>query len=204
MALWQWTLVFVASGGVVVAAGVAVARAGDAVAERTGWGRLFVGMLLVALATSLPEMVTGISAAVDRAPRLAIGDLLGSSMANMAILAVVDLMARKRVWPQVELGQARLASVSLALTALVALAMVTPTGPSFGWVGVDSVVVAVAYVAAVAWMRRSPLSPRVPSVPLPVATGWAEPRPSGLRKSGPAWTQFGAAAVALLAAGPLL
>jgi heme exporter protein D len=44
---------------------------------------------------------------------------MGSSMANMAILAVVDLLARRRVLPSVELNQARLASVAIGLTALI-------------------------------------------------------------------------------------
>lgn len=203
MSLWQWTLVFVGAGLVLVGAGIVLARAGDELAERTGWGRLFVGMLLVGLATSLPELVTGVSAAVAGAPSLAVGDLLGSSMANMAILGVVDLLARKRVWPRVELGQARLASVAMGLTALVGVAMLTRSGPTIGWVGWDSLVVAGVYVAAVAWVRRSPVTPRVPAAPLPVATGWAENRRGGRTRSRAGISlRFGAAAAVLLVAAP--
>lgn len=63
-------------------------------------------MVLVAGATSLPEVVTDVSASLADAPDLAVGDLFGSSMANMAILAVLDLHERRRVWPQVEVGHA--------------------------------------------------------------------------------------------------
>src|SRR5680860_125057 len=107
MSLTQWVLVFAAAGCVVAFAGVQLAKAGDAIAEGAGLSRLFVGILLVAGATSLPEIVTDVSASLANAPDLAVGDLFGSSMANMAILAVVDLLHRHRVWPQVEVGHAR-------------------------------------------------------------------------------------------------
>ena len=64
------------------------------IAESTGLGRIFVGALFNAIAMSLPELGTDVAAAASDAPDLAIGDLFGSSMANMAILAIVDLRYR--------------------------------------------------------------------------------------------------------------
>src|SRR5690606_20334244 len=145
VSLTQWILLFAAAAVLVAGAGVEVARSGDELAERAGLSRLFVGMLLVALVTSLPEVVTDVSAAVGDAPDLAVGDLFGSSMANMAILAVIDLLHRQRVWPNVEIGHARVASVAIALTALAALGVLTPPGISVGWVGIDTLFLATAY-----------------------------------------------------------
>lgn len=54
--------VFLASAVLVMFCGAKLAVYGDALATLTGWGRLFVGSLLVALATSLPELSTNISA----------------------------------------------------------------------------------------------------------------------------------------------
>ena len=56
--------VFLASAVVVVIAGVALARFGDQIADITGWGALWVGTILVSVATSLPELITNISAIV--------------------------------------------------------------------------------------------------------------------------------------------
>jgi len=130
--LWQWIVVFVVSASAVVAGGTALARAGDAIATRTGLGGLFIGMLLMAAATSLPEILTDAAAAAAGSPDLAVGDLFGSSMANMAILAFVDLLHRHRVWPRVEIGHARVASVAIALTALATLGILTPPGLVLG------------------------------------------------------------------------
>ena len=79
LATWQLIAVFAVSAGVVVGAGVVLARNGDVIATRTGPGGLFVGMLLMAAATSLPEIVTD-TARRHRTPDLALGDLFGSSM----------------------------------------------------------------------------------------------------------------------------
>lgn len=57
-----------------------------------GWIRL----ILVASVTSLPELVTGISSVtVAAAPNIAVGDVMGSCVFNLAILVVVDLLYRE-------------------------------------------------------------------------------------------------------------
>ncbi len=200
MGLTGWAVVFLAAAAMVAWAGVRLARSGDEIAERAGLSRLVVGMLLVAGATSLPEIVTDVSAALADAPDLAVGDLLGSSMANMAILAVLDLVHRHRVWPSVEIGHSRVASVAIALTALAVLGMLTPEGWRLGWVGLDTAVIAVAYVAAVAWMHRSPVS-RFGGELMPVPTGWTGAVRGAVR---PAALRFGAAALVILVSAPVL
>jgi cation:H+ antiporter len=203
MSLPQWVLVFVAAGSLVSLAGVQLARAGDALAERAGVSRLLVGMVLVAAATSLPEIVTDVSAALGDAPDLAVGDLFGSSMANMAILAVIDLMGRQHVWTRVEIGHARVASIAIALTAVATLGVLTPAGIAIGWIGLDTAAIAAAYVAAVAWMRRSVTVPRAQRTmpPLPVSTGWGAVGEGSVREAG---LRFSAAAVMILVAAPVL
>lgn len=201
MPLGQPSLTFVVAAAVVTWSGVQLSRAGDEISERAGLSRLFVGMLLVAGATSLPELVTDVSAAVAHAPDLAVGDLFGSSMANMAILAVVDIMHRQRVWPRVEIGHARVASVAIALTALAVLGVLTPRGIAVGWVGMDTMAVAAAYVAAVAWMRRSPTGRFGEGEVLPTPTGWTRRDRAALR---PAIVRFAVATAVIVAAAPVL
>jgi len=155
LVLWQWLALFALAGVFVAAAGTILARSGDEIATRTGLGGLLVGMLLLAAATSLPEVAVDVSAALDGAPDLAVGDLFGSSMANMAILAVIDLAHRGRVWPGVGVGHARLAAIAIGLTSFAVLAILVPSGLTIGWVGIETVLIVVAYIAAAAWMRRS-------------------------------------------------
>ncbi|MEZ5406591.1 MAG: hypothetical protein R2761_01110 [Acidimicrobiales bacterium] len=203
MTTWAAVVVFMAGGGVLVRVGSALAVAGDELAEHTRLGRLLVGSLLIAFTTSLPEIATDVTAVVNDAPDLAVGDLFGSSMANMAILAIVDLRHRGRVWPAVELGHARIAAVAIVLTAIAALAMLTPPGASLGWVGFDTMMIGGLYIAAMAWLRRAPVTPRAgTSAPIPLhePIGLSRERPSStLHRSA---ARFALGAVGIFVTAP--
>lgn len=197
--------IFVAAAAVVVGAGIVLAKAGDQIAERTGLGGLFVGMLLLAGATSLPEVATDISASLAGAPDIAVGDLFGSSMANMAILAIVDLVHRGRVWPSIGLGHARLATIAISLTAIAVLGIVAPTGIAIGWIGIEPIIIVVGYIAGARWIRRSPLRAwqRVGEPSEIIGpTGWGD---EGERRPIRAEVaRFAAASGVVLVAAPLL
>jgi cation:H+ antiporter len=80
------------TGAAVVIAGVMLGRSADQIANITGLGEMWTGWVLLAAATSLPEFVTDVSAVKLHAANLAAGDLFGSSLTNMAILAVMALI----------------------------------------------------------------------------------------------------------------
>lgn len=200
MRLWQWLLIFAVGAAALVRAGIALARSGDEIATRTRLGGLLVGTLLMAAATSLPEIVTAVAAAATEAADLAVGSVFGSSMANMAILAVIDLVHRKHVWPSIELGHARVGSLAIALTSLAVLGVVTPRGPVLAWVGIDTVLILAGWIAAVAWMRRS-RGRRVAEFPTPTEWGEAEAPPGNLRSP---ILRFSLATLAILVAGPVV
>ena len=80
---------FFGTAVVVVVAARALAASGDVIAFRTGWGRVWVGTLLLAGATSLPELVTTATAVRLDTPDLAAGNIFGSNMINNIMLAVL-------------------------------------------------------------------------------------------------------------------
>lgn len=206
MGLWQAVVVFVVSSAVLVRAGSSLAGYADQISDRTKMSRLFVGTLLLAFATSLPELVTEVTAARAGAPDLALGDLFGSSMANMAILASIDLVYRGRVWPSVELGHARVAAVAIALTAMVALSIFTQTTLGIAWVGITPIAIAVLYVASIAWFRRMPLLARpgleTPKVEVQKATGWSAK--AAQRSTRSLWVRFAGSALVILITAPVV
>jgi cation:H+ antiporter len=209
MTLGTWLVVFGLSAGVLVVVGTHLSRAGDQIATLTGVGGMLVGGILLAGATSLPELATDVSAAIEGAPSLAVGDLFGSSMANMAILAVIDLVGRRHVLPAVELTHAQVGSIAIALTALAVLGVATPVGLAIGWVGLDTVLVTAAYVTAVVWVRRSRAQRGAGGTGAEVgrqtmrATGWGlrGDDGAGLRAS---LLRFGLAAAVVLVAAPIV
>ncbi|NOS76578.1 MAG: hypothetical protein HOP35_01390 [Nitrospira sp.] len=86
---------FLASASVIAVAGTRLARDGDRIAELTGLGRLWIGVVLVAGATSLPELAASIAAVRLGAFDLAVGNLFGSNAFNMAALFFIDVAFRE-------------------------------------------------------------------------------------------------------------
>jgi cation:H+ antiporter len=84
--------IFFAVGAVaIVGAGLWLSLTADTIAQTTGWGRSFIGSFMLAVATSLPELAVGIPLVRMGAFDMAIGNLLGSNIFNIAIIPVADI-----------------------------------------------------------------------------------------------------------------
>ncbi len=142
--------VFAASAALVIFCGAKLAVYGDALATLTGWGRLFVGSLLVALATSLPELSTNISAVrLDPPnPELAVGNVLGANMLNMFTLAAVALaFGGKRFLERVAPEQGFLILVAAVMTGGAVLFGAVKMDVEAWEIGLSSVVLLAIFVA---------------------------------------------------------
>ncbi len=90
-------LKFTACALVIMISGSQLSRHGDVIAEKTGLGRNWVGLVLLATVTSLPELITGISAVtLNDLPDMAVSGTLGSCLFNMLVIAALDVFSKKR------------------------------------------------------------------------------------------------------------
>lgn len=139
---------FVVLAAIIVAAGVVLARCGDRIAELTGLGRSLVGMVLLATATSLPEFTVAWNSVRIGAIDLTIGDVLGSSLINLLILAVLDLSSRQRgqMLSNMAAAHALSATASILLTSIVTLFLVLDVHWTLWRMGPGTVAVFVAYL----------------------------------------------------------
>lgn len=88
--LW---LQFIMAALVIVMAGFKITDYADSISDRTGIGRGFIGVLLLGMATSMPEVVTSVSSVVMfKAADMAVGNLLGSCTFNLLIVVVIDFL----------------------------------------------------------------------------------------------------------------
>ncbi len=148
--------VFIGSTGVLVFAAVKLAEYGDVIALRTGLGRMFIGTLLLAGATSLPELLTNISAVQLGDPNLAAGNIFGSSMFNMLLLGIVGLVPRRvRVLRVVAMRHALSASLAVMLSGLTVFFLLADIPWRIGWMGMDSLAIIGVYVAGVRLIRQN-------------------------------------------------
>ena len=199
---------FVVCAAVIVYAGTKLSRYGDQIANLTGLGGLWVGVVMMAGATSLPEIFTDVSAALMNAPDLAAGDLFGSNMANMLILGIIDLMHRqKRVWQQAGFEHALIAGLALSLTGLAAFFVLFGSDVKYGGVGFGSMLLLFFYIFGMRIVfRQETMKRRQREQELVVKGQTAEEskQPSkreGLRRAS---VGFAAATLALLVAAPFL
>lgn len=150
MTLAWLSLQFLISAGLIVFTATQLARCGDIIAIRTRLGGMFVGLLLLAGATSLPEVLTTISSVSQEVPNLAAGNLFGSNLFNMLLLAMLDLAHRKeRILRKAALKHALSGSLAVFIIALVIFFIQAKFSWSIGWVGIDSLFIMLTYVAAI-------------------------------------------------------
>ncbi len=143
-------LIFFGSALVIVLAATKLAEYGDVIAVRTRLGGMFIGTLLLAGATSLPELVTAASSIQQSVPGIAAGNFFGSNMFNMLLLAVLDLLNQQaRILRRVAFTHALTAALAVSLATLVVFFMLADVGWQIGWVGVDSIVVVLVYIGGV-------------------------------------------------------
>lgn len=144
----SFVVTFLLAGLVIFGAAIVLSRSADRIAQGTGLGRVWIGSILLAGATSLPELATDIAAVRMSAPDLAIGDLMGSGMANMLILALIDLAITKRaVLRQAALDHALAMSLATIMTALAAVLIVTRATVGIGGVSFGSLLLLATYLA---------------------------------------------------------
>jgi cation:H+ antiporter len=156
MSVWLEFLLCLAVIGI---AGVKLSRYGDAIADKTGLGGTWVGVVLLATVTSLPELATGLSSVTYvHAPEIAVGDALGSCVFNLAILVVLDFFHRSQPMYQ-RAAQGHILSagfgvIVLALTGFSILAAANGISPRIGHVGAYTPVILMLYAGAIRTVYR--------------------------------------------------
>lgn len=148
MLLWTG---FIICTTAIVYAGTRLSKYGDIIAEKTGLGRTWIGVVLMASVTSLPELVTGISSVTYAGvPDIAAGDVLGSCVFNMLILAVLDAIYRPMpISAKAHYGHVLSAGFGILLLGVVVTALFLGARlQPLGWIGTYSILLIFIYLLA--------------------------------------------------------
>jgi cation:H+ antiporter len=143
-------LQFAATALVIVLAGVRLARYGDVLGEKTGLGRSWIGVVVLAATTSLPELFTGFSAtALAALPEIAVGDVLGSCMFNLLILSLMDAIQPEPISARAHQGHALSMGFGLVLTGIAGIGLVMDHRlPAIAWIGLYTPALIATYFLA--------------------------------------------------------
>ncbi|GAB5403375.1 MAG: sodium:calcium antiporter [Aureliella sp.] len=136
---------FLVLSAVIIVAAIFLAKFVDKIAEQTGMDGSIAGLVLLAGATSLPELSVGYAAIAQGAADLTAGGVLGSSLVNLLILALVDLGFRRRIFGNANTGHELSAVIGALLTGLVLLGIVLDSELLIWRVGPISLAVVIVY-----------------------------------------------------------
>jgi cation:H+ antiporter len=155
---------------IILFAGAKLAQYGDAIAEKTGLGRIWIGLVLIAAITTMPELATSVSSvALVHSADLALGTLLGSCCFNLSILALLDILHSRT--PVLSVASPRhviTAGWGALLIAIAAAGIIAGGRFSFlasGWVGIPSIVILILYLLGMWWILRRERNQRLHDAP---------------------------------------
>jgi cation:H+ antiporter len=139
-------LLFFLAAMFTVLAAVKLSTYADVLSERTSLGGMLIGTILLAGATSLPEVTTSLAAIGLNNPDLAVGNVLGSNLFNLLIIASFDLYFRKKqIFKGASKNNLYTLYLGMLLTFIVFLALTIKLPYSFLGIGLDSLILIVIY-----------------------------------------------------------
>ena len=134
----------------ILVAGVILALSADALSEQTGLGSSFIGIFLLATATSLPEISTTFAAARIGAYTMALSNIFGSNLIMLALILPADLAySPGPILTQADPSAQFSLAIGVIVTAIYVAGLLIRRTPTWLGAGIDSWLVIAAYAAMV-------------------------------------------------------
>ena len=143
-------LIFAVAALATLGAGVVLERSGDAIAGHIGLSGVLFGATFLALATSLPEISTGLASVKQGDYKLAFSDIFGGNAFLPVLFLVAVLITGKPVLPQAQATDIYLTALAILLTLAYLLGLLFRPKKKHLGMGTDSLVVLILYLVGVA------------------------------------------------------
>jgi cation:H+ antiporter len=133
-----------------LAAGVVLERSGDALADRIGLSGVLFGATVLAAATSLPELSTGLASVRIGDYQLAVSDIFGGNAFLPVLFLMATVISGHAVLPQAQHTDIYLTALAMVLTLIYAVGLIFRPNRRIARMGIDSLTVLVVYTIGVA------------------------------------------------------
>lgn len=195
---------FILAAVLTVYTAIKLSKYADVISEKTTLGGMLVGTLLLAGATSLPEVTTSLSAVVIGNIDITIGNMLGSNLFNLLIIASFDLYFRKRkLFLLGSRNNVYSAGLGLLLMLIVLVSLIIRDESTILGLGIDALLVLIVYGVGIFLISRMSAVPNpAQAESSPVTEKKPEEQSSLTAKQ--AIFRFVIAAFIIMAAGTLL
>ncbi len=182
--LWIHWMQLALCAALILVAGTRLSRYGKVIARHTGLGGGWIGLVLMATVTSLPELVTGIaSVTVAGVPDIAVGNVLGACVLNLAMMVVLDALHRHAsIYQVASQGHALGAAFGIVMLGVVAFGILAAPVLDLrvGHVGLITPVLLALYLVAIRTIYQYE---RVAAAATAAATGAAPAQATTLRQA---------------------
>jgi cation:H+ antiporter len=142
-------LIFATAAAVTLVAGVALERSGEAIADDIGLSGVLFGATVLAAATSLPEVSTGLASVRMGDYQLAVSDIFGGNAFLPVLFLLATLLSGRAVLPEVQSTDIYLTALATILTLVYATGLLFRPSRRVARMGIDSLVVLVLYILGV-------------------------------------------------------
>jgi len=149
---WSTThvlLIFIFSAFITLTAGVVLTVSGSMIAIHMGWTGILFGSTILAAATALPEISTGLAAVKLGKYTLAISDIFGGNAFLPVLFLPATLLSGNSVLPKAQNTDIYLASLGALLTAVYIYGLIFRSKRQFFCLGIDSIVVLIMYIIGI-------------------------------------------------------
>ena len=159
MPSWLLLSIFLASAVIIWTAGVKLSDTTDVLAERLHLGSALGGLVVLAIATNLPEIAITISAALSHHLDIAVGNILGGIALQTVVLAAVDAFGVREQKPLTYQAASLMlvleGSLVVAILAIVVAGAQLPTSLLHWRLTPDVVLIAVVWMAGLLIINKS-------------------------------------------------
>lgn len=144
-------LTFVCAGGTVAVGGWVLSEAGSSLMQHMNLLESAVGGIIIAIATSLPELVTSVAAVRRGALTLAVGGIIGGNAFDVLMVGIADIAYLDgSVYHHIKQQDLALTAITLCMTGFLLLGLLLRQRRGPGNIGYESVLILVAYAASIA------------------------------------------------------
>ena len=145
MAFGSAAAILAVAAGVTLLAGVALEQSSEAIAKQIGLSNVIFGATILAAATSLPEVSTGIRSVRLGDPRLAVSDILGGNAFLPSLFFVTAVISGQPVLSGAKPTDLYLAGLAALLSAVVVIGLIFRPSRQILRMGMDSLAVLIIY-----------------------------------------------------------
>lgn len=150
------TGIFILCSLLTLVAGVALESSGDAIAGHFNMNGLIFGATVLALATSLPEISTGLAAIRLGDYKLAMSDILGGNAFLPVLFLLASAVAGKPALPEAKGADIYLTGVAIVLTLIYSTGLIFRSRKQYLGMGLDSLIVLSVYLLSIAGLFFMP------------------------------------------------